>query len=104
VTRAEQKVYNTLDYLSSKAQHQEIEIKLLKARLELQETHGKRQQTLFSELRSQTDTKAIFFSPAKVQMARDLLAKREQDKMEERIANWQRRIGEQRQSFRSSYS
>ena len=47
VTRGEQKVFNTLDYLSAKAQHQEVEIELLKARLQLQEKHSKRQQTLF---------------------------------------------------------
>jgi hypothetical protein len=83
VTRSERKVYNTLDHLSAKAQLQEIEIEQLKARLQLQETQGKRQQTLFTELRSQTDTKAMFFSPAKIQVARDLLLKREQHKLDD---------------------
>ena len=80
LTRSQRKVHKTLDHLCAKAQHQELQIELLEARLALQEKQSKRQQTLFSELRSQTDTKAIFFSPGKVQLARDLLAKREQDK------------------------
>jgi hypothetical protein len=83
VTRAERKIYKTLDHLSAKAQHQELQIELLQAHLELQGKQSKRQQTLFRELRSQADTKAIFFSPAKVQLARDLLAKRERAKDEE---------------------
>jgi hypothetical protein len=80
VSRAEQKVFNTVDHLAATAQHQRIEIELLKARLELQEKQGKRKQTLFNEIRAQTDNKALFFSPAKVQMARELALKREQDK------------------------
>ncbi len=83
VSRAERKVFNTVDYLAVKAQQQTIEIEMLKSRLELQEKQGKRQQTLFGELRAQADNKALFFSPTKVQMARDLLVKREQDKVEE---------------------
>ncbi len=80
-SRAEQKVVNTIDYLAAKAQHQSIEIEHLKTRLELQEKHGKRQQTLFNEIRAQTDNKALFFSSAKIQMARDLHLKREQTKL-----------------------
>lgn len=83
LTRAERKIHKTLDHLCAKTQHQDLQIELLQARLELQEKHSKRQQTLFGELRSQADTKAIFFSPGKVQVARDLLAKRERDKEEE---------------------
>jgi hypothetical protein len=83
VSRAEQKIYNTVDYLAAQAQQQRIEIEMLRSRLEIQEKQGKRQQTLFGELRTQTDNKALFFSPGKVQMARDLLVKREQAKVEE---------------------
>jgi hypothetical protein len=82
-TRAELKVFNTLDYLSAKSQLQDIEIEGLKERLALQERSSKRRQPLFAELRAQTDNKAIFFSPAKIQLARDLLAQREQEKRDE---------------------
>jgi hypothetical protein len=83
ITRAEQKVFNTLDYLCTKSQLQDIEIEQLKARVTLQEKNSKRRQPLFAELRSQTDAKALFFSPAKVQLARNLLAQREQEQLEE---------------------
>jgi hypothetical protein len=83
LTRAEKKLVNTIDHLCTKAQHQEIKIELLEERLQLQEKHHKRSQTLFSELRAQSDTKAIFFSPNKVQEAKDLRAKREREKEEE---------------------
>jgi DDE superfamily endonuclease len=84
VSRAERKIYNTVDYLSAENQLQRIEIGMLRERLDIQEKHGKRQQTLFSELRAETDNKALFFSPARVQTARDLLMKRDQDKLAEK--------------------
>jgi hypothetical protein len=83
MTRSELKVYNTLDYLCAKAQLQEIELQGLKDRIDLQEKSSKRRQPLFAELRAQADNKAIFFSPAKIQLARDLLAQREQEKQDE---------------------
>jgi predicted ribosome quality control (RQC) complex YloA/Tae2 family protein len=82
-TRAEKKLEKTIDYLCAKAQHQELEISLLKERLKTQETQNKRGQTLFNELRSQEDNKAIFFSPKKIQSARDILRQREQAKEDE---------------------
>ncbi len=82
-TRDERQVFHTLDYLCAKSKHQETEIQELKSRIELQEKNGKRRQPLFAELRAQSDTKAIFFSPAKVQSARILLAQREQAKLDE---------------------
>jgi hypothetical protein len=82
LTREERKMHKTLDHLFAKSQYQELEIEHLKERLKLQEKQTKRQQTLFGELRSQTDTKAIFFSPGKVQQARGLLARRKRDKEE----------------------
>lgn len=83
ITRDERKVYKTIDYLCAKAKSQQIEIEDLQTRIEFQEKNSKRRQPLFAELRAQSDTKAIFFSPAKVQSARILLAQREQDKIDE---------------------
>lgn len=83
LTRDEKKIVNTLDYLCAETQHQRLQIKLLEERLQLQEKQNKRGKTLFNELRAESDTKAIFFSPNKVQEARDLLAQRKLQKQEE---------------------
>jgi hypothetical protein len=82
-TRDEKKQLNTIHHLFAKAQHQELEIELLKERLQLQEKQNKRSLTLFNELRASDDNKAIFFSPKKVQEARDLHAQREFEKEQE---------------------
>jgi hypothetical protein len=82
-TRAERKVFKTLDYLSAKSQHLQLQVNILEERISLQDKQSKRQQPLFVELRAKGDNKAIFFSPAKVQEAKDLLAQREREKEEE---------------------
>jgi hypothetical protein len=91
-SKSEKKLQKTIDNLFAKAQHQDLEITILKERLKMQDTHNKRGQTLFNELRAQEDNKALFMSPAKFQAAKAILTGREKDKTEEEQRKAQAKI------------
>jgi len=82
-TRQEKKVKKTFDAVFHKSLALSTENEVLKAQLDLQKKQGQRSRTLFNELRAKSDNKALFFSPNKIQEAKDLLQSRERAKEEE---------------------
>ena len=73
----------TTDHLCAIAQHQELQTILLQSRLALQNKQSKGWKTHFYQLRTQTDTNTIIFSPRKVRQADALVTKMEEDKESE---------------------